>query len=268
MPSPFPGMDPYLEDPLHWRGVHHGLIAGLKATLNAILPKRYLAEVDERVYLVQPDRSVYPDVTVLEQPGVKEPVEIYEAPSKTAGASDNPWVVEVPREEIREAFIEIRPVGDEKRVIAVIELLSPANKSVGSEGRRLYLEKQRAVLGSPTHLIEIDLLRTGEHTVAVPQADLLRKGKWDYLVCLHRGNEHWRYEVWAVTVRQPLPRFCVPLAESDLDAVLDLRAVFNRCYDEGPYPRRIDYRREPPIPLSPEDAAWADKLLRENGLRP
>ena len=120
---------------------------------------------------------------------------------------------------------------------------------------------------SSAHLIEIDLLRRGAHTVAVPHASLHRQGAWHYLTCLHRGGQGARYEVWAVTVRQRLPRFAVPLAFGDPDVVLELQTVFNRCYDEGAYVRRIDYRREPSPTLSAADASWVEALLREQGVR-
>jgi hypothetical protein len=186
-----------------------------------------------------------------------------------AVASDPPWVFTFHPVEIREVFIEILLPSEDDRVVAVLEVLSPSNKAAGSQGRTLYLTKQQALIGSQTHLIEIDFLRRGEHTVAPPRERLLRRGSWDYLVSLHRGGgqgEH--YEVWAISLRQRLPRIRVPLADGDPDVVLDLQRVFERCYDAGAYVRRVDYRREPQTPLGAEDAAWADALLREQGLRP
>ena len=269
MPSPFPGMDPYLENPVLWPGVHQGLITYIRAALNAVLPPRYVADIGERVYIVQPERSVYPDVVVLEHPITQPQTEQGSRGTTTAVAiaSDPPLVLTYEPVEIREVFVEILPVGEESRVVTVIEVLSYSDKTPGHEGRKLYLTKQQEILKSQTHLIEIDLLRTGENTVAVSREQLLKKCKWDYLVCLHRGGEGNRFEVWPITVRQRLPRIHVPLADGDPDVVLDLQAVFDRCYDEGAYARRIDYRRDPPIPLEGEDAEWADKLLREKGLR-
>ena len=43
--------------------------------------------------------------------------------------------------------------------------------------------------------------------------------------------------------------------------------MFNRCYDAGRYAQRLDYQRAPHAPLSGEDAAWAEALLREKGYR-
>jgi len=267
MPSPFPGMDPYLENPVLWPGVHQGLVTYIRAALNAVLPPGYVADIGERVYIVQPERSVYPDVVVLERPLTKAQPEQGAGGIATAVACDPPLVLTYEPVEIREVFVEILLVGEESRVVTVIEVLSYSNKTPGHDGRKLYLTKQQEILKSQTHLIEIDLLRTGEHTAAVSREELLKRCKWDYLVCLHRGGQGNRFEVWPITIRQRLPRILVPLAEGDPDVVLDLQAVFNRCYDEGAYARRIDYHRDPPIPLEGEDAEWADKLLREKGLR-
>lgn len=152
--------------------------------------------------------------------------------------------------------------------MTVMEVLSPSNKTAGSQGWEPYPIKQREVLENETHLIEIDLLRSGKPTVGVPHEALLQKGlRWDYLVCLHRARKGRHYEVWPFTVRQRLPRISVPLAEGDPDVILDLQAVFDRCYDEGAYARRLDYRREPAIPLEGDNAEWATGLLRERRLR-
>jgi hypothetical protein len=164
-------------------------------------------------------------------------------------------------------FSEILSVGDESPVITGIEVLSPSNKATGSAGRQLYLTKPQALFESQTHLIEIDLLRRGEQTVVVPHERLVRRGNWNYLVCLHRGGQGNRCEAWPITSRQRLPRIRVPLADGDPDVVLDLQALFNRCYDEGAYARRIDYRREPTPPLQGDDVTWAGQVLRNRGLR-
>ena len=265
MPSPFPGMDPYLEHSDRWPGVHQGFITYAQEALNTTLPERYVADIGERLYVVQPDRDIYPDVAVLEHPPVETPTPRREG--ERAVVSDPPFVLTIEPVEIREVFIEILSVGDEDRVVSVIEVLSPSNKTSGSEGRQLYLTKQREILESQTHLIEIDLLRRGKHTVAPPRERLLRQGRWDYLVSLHRGGQGKRYEVWAITVRQRLPRIRVPLTDGDPDVVLDLQAVFERCYDAGAYARRLDYRRDPPTPLEGDDVTWATVLLRERGVR-
>src|SRR5579859_4563691 len=167
-------MDPYLESPVLWSGFHLGMIGTMRAVLNTLLPQHYCADLGVRTCHAEPNRLT-DDV------------------------------------EVREVFIEVLPVGDETRVVTIIELLSYANKAVGSEGRELYLAKQRQLLRSDVHFIEIDLLRSGEHTVAAPRAWLNAKQPWDYLVCLHRSGQRGRYETWPVTLREPLPRINVPL---------------------------------------------------------
>jgi hypothetical protein len=180
---------------------------------------------------------------------------------------DAPWVLEAPSEPIREGFVEILPAREPDRVVTVIELLSPSNKAAGATGREAYLAKQDEVLRSPAHLIEIDLLRSGEHTVAAPRGELARRGVYDYLVSLNRATRRIRFEVWARTIRDRLPRVAVPLLDDDPDLVLDLQPLLDRCYDLGAYARRIDYGRDPVPPLTRADAEWVDLLLRERGLR-
>jgi hypothetical protein len=239
----------------------------MQAALNTLLPPPYVADIGERLYVVQPERSIYPDVVVIEHPS--------EAPQSVQGAigasgtavSDPPWILTLYPVEMREVFIEILTVGDASRVVAVIEVLSPSNKTAGAPGRDLYLTKQRELLGSQTHLIEVDFLHYGDHTVAPPRERLLEQGMWDYLVSLHRGSQGHRYEVWAVTLRQRLPRIRVPLTDDAPDIVLDLQMIFDRCYDAAAYARRLDYHREPPLSLSQDNAAWVTALLRERGLR-
>ena len=125
---------------------------------------------------------------------------------------------------------------------------------------------QDETLASNTHLVEIDLLRRGEHTAAAPLAWLRSQGRWDYLVCRHMGGAGERYQAWPILLRERLPRVRVPLSGDD-EVEIDLQPLFDRCYDEGAYPRLVDYTRDPVVPLSPADAAWADALLRQKGLR-
>lgn len=269
MPSPFPGMDPYLEDSILWSGVHQRLITYSCAELNRVLPAGYVADISERLYVLQPEveRNIYPDVVVLEKLSTPRDGDAGVAGATTAVA-DPPLLLTIEPVEVREVFIQILSLREANRVVTVIEVLSPSNKTAGNEGRQLYLTKQREILESQTHLIEIDLLRQGEHTVALPREALLQRDiQWDYLVCLHRGGQGRRYEVWPIRLRQRLPRIWVPLSEGDPDVVLDLQKVFDRCYDEGAYARLVDYRREPAIPLKGNDAEWATALLHERGLR-
>lgn len=266
MPSPFPGMDPYLEDPSLWRGVNHGLIYNINQLLNAQLPPGYAANIDERLYIVQPQHAIYPDVALFQHPA-KRPTTTDRGRAALAERTDESVLVTVYPEEITEGFIEIRTTTRPKRIVTIIEVVSPANKMLGSEGRIEYLQKQSEVLRSDVNLLEIDLLRQGAHTVAVPEAALREQGLWDYLVCLHRSRQRWTYQCWLISLRQRLPRVWVPLADHDPEILLDLQTAFNRCYDDGPYRREVDYRESPTPPLESESATWAEALLREKGLR-
>jgi hypothetical protein len=247
--------------------VHQRLITYLGDTLNAMLPPSYVADIGERLYVVEPAHTIYPDVVVHEQP----PVGFQPTPDRLAAStevsSDPPWVLTIEPVEMREVFIHILSVADASRVITAIEVLSPSNKASGSPGQALYQSKQSELLASQTHLIEIDLLRRGTHTVAAPRAYLEQQGTWDYLVCLHRGGEGQRYEIWARGLRERLPRIRVPLSAGDRDLVLDVQTIFSRCYDEGAYERRINYEDEPQPPLPAKDIEWAHELLRAHGLR-
>ena len=67
MPSPFPGMDPYLESPDYWRDVHSSFLVEVRVALNATLPPGFVARTEERLYVVEPDRSIYPDIALTRQ---------------------------------------------------------------------------------------------------------------------------------------------------------------------------------------------------------
>ncbi len=123
------------------------------------------------------------------------------------------------------------------------------------------------MLESEAHLLEIDLLRGGTHTVAAPRATVSSKGAWNYLVCLHRAGVRNTYEIWRSSLRQRLPVVNIPLTDDRPDATLDLQEALDITYDGGPYPRVLDYRGEPEPPLSEEDNVWADGLLRSKGFR-
>jgi hypothetical protein len=145
-------------------------------------------------------------------------------------------------------------------VVTVIEVLSPANKRPGSDGRRQYLEKREEVLLSPASLIELDLLRGGER---LPMAAPLPAG--DYYAIIARGWRPRRADVYAWSLRQPLPTIPVPLAGEDPDVPLDLQAAFATLYDRAVYAVSLDYRHVIEPPLAEADAAWAQEVLAQAG---
>lgn len=263
MPSPFPGMDPYLEDPARWPGVHQSFITYTRDAMQPALRPRYHALIGERIYLIEPPQSMYPDMIFVRRPVPSEP---WGEGGVAAAEVDAPVLVEILPQEIREVFIEIVHTASTE-VITIIEVLSPSNKMSG-EGRDLYLRKQQQILSSQVHLVEIDLLRSGSHTLAAPQHGLAELAEpWHYLVSVRRVPRRYRFELYPAWLRRRLPRIAVPLLAPDPDIALDLQAVFVRCYENGGYEDFIDYRREPPVSLPPDDATWADALLREQGRR-
>ncbi len=264
MPSPFPGMDPYLESTRFWRGVHGDLMIRFKDELNAQLPTPFVASLEERVYLSLPD-AVYPDVTLLRRPGPRDTMG-----SGRGTVADAPAAFTFLDEEVYEPYIEVRTGNRNERVVAVVELISPKNKSRESNGRDAYLRKRDGFFRSPTHFLEIDLLRDGAHTLAVPRENLDEAfgDDWRYAACLRRWDANRTMEAWAVSVRQRLPRVSVPLTAEFPDAVIDLQAAFATMYSSSGFDRRVDYTK-PPVPvLTPEEETWADALLRERALRP
>lgn len=261
MPSPFPGMDPWLERSTVWPGFHEMLIVKAVEVLQPLLRSRgYYVDIGERVWLAEPGRGVLPDDVTL-QPShplagasgygviltVDEPVRIARAPV-----------------EVREGYLEIFDTLGHQLVTG-LEFLSPTNKS-HRKGRRLYRRKQAELRRTGVHLVEIDFLRRGRHVLDVPQETVDGLRPWDYFVNLvRRGSDE--YEVYPIKLRDRLPRIRIPLKSEDDDAVLDLQEVFDRSYEIGPYPERLNYSAPPSPPLNDQDAAWADELLKSKGLR-
>ncbi len=154
--------------------------------------------------------------------------------------------------------------------MTTIEILSPTNKAKLGEGRPLYLQKQREVLASRVNMVEIDLLRGGEHTTAVRLEDAREKaGPLDYHVCVRGFEEPDEFVIYPISVGERLPVVAIPLLPGDPSVFIDLQALLDRCYDTGLYERRVSYTAAPPAPpLRPEQTAWIAQMLRERGIFP
>ena len=263
MPSPFPGMDPYLEQTAVFPGLHDRLIAYLSESLQSRLPEPYYAEISDRVWFEVSSRAIGPDVNVLKRDDDGSVRPENGERSRGTALRSRPVVVTVPHDEYREPVLQIFAQMEGERLVTTIEVLSLSNKTSGSQGRELYLRKQREILSSQTHLVEIDLLRSGEHTTAVPQDLALKKaGSFDYHVCVHHYDKFEDFLVYPVRLDQRLPEIALPLRPEDAPLSVDLQDVFDRAYDAGPYRRRIGYRRSSPTPpLRPADEEWASRLL-------
>jgi Protein of unknown function (DUF4058) len=262
MPSPFPGMDPYIERPEIWPDFHDSLIGAVKAVLQPQLRPRYVALGRDRLYVIESDRPIYPDLSIIRTKAAKT-----SAPSAVAVVeTDVPAVFELWREELREPFIEIIEPAAGNRVVTAIEVLSPDNKRPGP-GRRSYLEKREEYWAGGANLVEIDLLREGDPTVRVTAEKLEALRPWHYLVTVTR---RWppQHEVHTVSLKQRLPRVAIPLGQEDKDVALDLQGAFSRTWEEGPYPELLHYEAPPLGSLSAEDLAWCETALQAAGFRP
>jgi hypothetical protein len=166
-------------------------------------------------------------------------------------------IVPIP-EQIREVYLEVHLI-ETGEVITVVEILSPTNKRSG-EGRQLYLAKRLAVLGTLTHFVEIDLLRGGERPPLMREP-VVR----DYRIMVSRAEQRPRVEVYPFGIREPIPRFQLPLQSREEEPVIDLQRILQEVYDRAGYDLVVDYTVEPVPPLSDEDARWADVLLGTQG---
>ena len=262
MPSPFPGIDPYLESPLYWQDFHERFLPYAAEVLQPQLLHRYRARIGERVILEAVERTIIPDLTVVQRPTSRDAeLQTPDHPTDMALDVDAPTIFSALPDEFREAFVEIIDrVG--QRVITVIELLSPSNKTPGA-GHEPYVHRQREVLRSGTNLVEIDLLHGGAHTVAVPHANLARHAPFHGLVSVWRAIQPQQYEVYFVRLQEHLPRLRIPLLPEDHDVALDLPAIYTRCNDAARYDLDLDYTQLPPVELSPADRIWLENWLRD-----
>ncbi len=248
-------MDPWLEHPSIWMGVHNRLVAALGDEITASLPEAYFVDVEERVYWAEPEpHSGRPDLAIMRRANrIREAA----APYNKNGCV----MVEVPvPEEVHETYLVIRRP-KEDRLICIIEILSPTNKRPGM-GRERYLRKRLVVCRGMTHIVEVDLLRAYEAmpTYGPPTPS-------DYAILVSRGDRRSRGELYPFGVRDPIPKFQLPLDRGDTEPVVDLGATFHGVYERARYHMIADYSRPPVPPLAAKDRAWANRRLREARLR-
>ena len=252
----FPGMDPYLENVFLWSGVHARMIVYICNALQPLIRPRYVAAIEERVYMEGASIHRIPDVWLKHR----------RRPQRGAIAlmeADAPVTVRVSQNEIHEPFIGILDRTSGQKLVTVIELVSPTNKHEGP-GRVSYLDKQKEVRASDAHLVEIDLLRTGQHVVAVPKDAIARHESYHYLVCVNRAQElRDEYDLYFSQLRERLPRIRIPLTAGDPDVKLELQPIVEQVYKDGCYDDRIDYGKPCKPPLSPADQAWANQLIKK-----
>lgn len=250
MPSPFPGMNPYLEQDSVWPDFHTKFLTEINEQLVAQVRPRYIVLMDQHLYLHQPaDES-----RRLIGRGDVSLAHVGPAAAWATGAAvlEAPVEVAIPRHDVeRVSFLKIRDRRG-RDLVAVVELLSPSNKR--GDDRTAYLTKRGELFNSPAHLVEIDLLRGGQ---TPPLED---RPHCDYSVMLSRVDDRPRAGFWPIALPDPLPRVPVPLRNPDPDAAIDLQAALHRVYDRFGYEDFL-YDAAPQPGLTAEQAAWAEAFL-------
>ncbi len=256
MPSPFPGMNPYIENADVWEDFHLRFIAHAADRLAAQAGEAYIVKGETRLILHElsaEERKHFgaADIGIV-APGPAVP--------RVGVAAYDPPRLRLPLPAVEVVKERLLKIVDRRsrQVVTVVEVLSPSNKTPGPE-RDAYLAKRNTLTRAGVNLVEIDLRRGGRRA-APPEVP-----PCDYAMLVARARNRLEAEVWTGGLREPLPRLPIPLAETDPDLVLDLKAVLEETYDRGRYSHHV-YHAAPEPPLAPADAAWAAELLGAAGL--
>jgi len=255
MPSPFPGMNPFLEQDDAWEDFHHDFISRARELLADQVGDRYFVKVETRLYLheLEADERSYRGRADL---GVATSSPRIAAGGTAVASRPAPMELPVPAVDIEKySWIEIRDNRD-RRVVTAIELLSPTNKKPGPD-RDDYLRKRTMCSEGPTHFVEIDLRRGGTR----PSPPVIPP--CDYYVLLNRIQRRPFVGIWPIMLADRLPAIPIPLHAPDADVTLDLQVALNRAYDAARYGNYI-YKDTPEPPLTAEQAAWANQYLPES----
>jgi hypothetical protein len=250
MPSPFHGMNPYLEQALVWHDFHTRFITAAAEAIGVQVAPAYFVRIEEHLYLHErPLPLARGDVAVVEGRGRRtgDPGSTMVLPATAEVILPAP---QVDQERVRYLEVISR---DDRRVVTVIELLSWTNKYSGPD-RDQFVARRTALVMRDLNYVEIDLLRGG------PRMPIGRLPECDYYALVSRPERQPRADFWGVRLRDPLPPVPIPLRSPDPDAVLDLQAVLHRVYDAGQYEFSI-YDGQPEPALPPEDAAWAAQFI-------
>lgn len=255
MPSPFPGMNPYIEKADLWPDFHNSFLPALRAAIMPLVVPKYVVRIEQHIYVDEPRgsrRVGIADVDVSREPGPRS------LPGR-AGAitATPPKKLRVPRfRKRRVGYLAVRTT-EGQRLVTVVEVLSPSNKDGGTD-QDAYLVKRREVLAGDASLVEIDLLRGGTRMPITPPPAC------DYYTLVSRPPDRPTVDVCPVQLRDRLPAIPIPLADGDPEPVIDLKAVLDRVYEEAGYAYSI-YNTPPEPRLSAEDAAWAEALIPAAG---
>ena len=296
MPIPFPGMNPYLEHPDLWPTIHQKLIKAIASQLSPQLEPLYQVRISERHYQVSGEDSLVVGSPGLswrangrEQNGMASHrmshLDVRQGPTEESvhlgipirtnavgsipDARTHPMdldrsrpkrpisvLIPVPQK-IYETYLEIvSPTGE---VVTVIEALSPKKKRPG-RGRSLYERQRETIFGSPTHFVEIDLLRGWD-----PPSIYGPDESGDYRILISRSEQRPRAELYTWKVTESIPEFNLPLSGSD-EMPLSLKPMVDEACDRTDL--LVNYQQPPLPPLSFEESLWLEDFLQQVGMRP
>jgi hypothetical protein len=263
--SPFPGWDPYLQG--YWRDVHQSMVVYTRDYLRAQLPADLRVRVEERVFLEAEDDGVprsgsyVPDVSVIEWPRPRSG-----ATTTIEQAVAEPLKIRYPFEPLTEGYIEIRDASSGGRLVTSIEFTSPTNKAPG-KGADSFRKKQQDCRNANVSVVEIDLIRGGEHILMVPVERIPLNRRDPPFACVFEAWNQIDLLFYAISIQQRLPAIRIPLRQTDKQARLDIQAIFDQAYLNGDYGADIDYSVDPDVSLTPDERQWLDAHLRAQGLR-
>jgi hypothetical protein len=256
MPSPFPGMNPYLEQPSVWEDFHLAFATEIRESLAAQVRPNFFVKLEERVFIHEPSSNERrkllgkPDLALFQAEPIRSaPVAVVDPAVNRVKSI----IASIPDVEIeRHAVIEIRDRHD-RQLVTMIEVLSPSNKRYGPD-REQYLMKRSTMMFSTASIVEIDLLRGG------PRLPINELPECDYCVTVFRKSNAPKVEAWPIGLREELPMIPIPLKGEFADATLDLKALLDRVYDAAGYEDYL-YESPPEPPLNESDAIWAKSFI-------
>src|SRR5579862_2167673 len=235
MPSPFPGMDPFVEMNPLFQELHTQILAEMQALLQPQLRPKYVARLERHLS----EGSVWdashgtislerkePDVTVLSRSTNRKhtgSTALLALPAASAAEELDADELALRKQRRIVIYVQDRP----RLAVTGIELLSPGNKQPGAVAQERYLEKRASALHGGLHWVEIDLLRGGVR----PPIPIPVPASADYLSYVAQATPTgWNHLLYAWGLREPLPMLPIPLLGAD-QAKLELSACFAIAYD-------------------------------------
>jgi hypothetical protein len=250
MPCPFPGMDPYLEVPPYWSDFSPAFLTAIRNQLIPRVIPTYDVRLEEYLVLEHddlPSHRVKPDIVVSSKWESEGGAIQTLAMPQTATTIDLEYPDFDPLTQ-RRLVLTHRGSG---KVVTVLELLSPVNKTPGRDGIESYERKREELLTTSCHLIELDLLRSGER---LPIKGNMPAG--DYFAYIGRSERRPSCQIIGWGWQSVLPPIPMPLLPEDGEMQIDLAAAFRDAYEPAYYDRRLPYESTLRPPLTIEELAW------------